>query len=120
MKYLCLIHLEDGGLDGLDAATKFKLDTDSLNYDKELEAGGHFIAAQALQSPDTARIVRVRNGEVSMTDGPYAETKEHLAGFILIEARDLNEAVRLASHIPMAEYASVEVRPIYTVIPVPA
>ncbi len=72
---------------------------------------GHFLAAAALQSVKTAKTVRSRGGRIAMTDGPFAETKEVLGGFIFIEARDMDEALRIASGIPMAKYGSIEVRP---------
>jgi hypothetical protein len=78
-----------------------------------IRKSGHFLAAQALRAAASAATVRVRNGKASLTDGPFAETEEQLAGFILIEARDLNEAVRAAAKIPGARYGSVEVRPIW-------
>jgi hypothetical protein len=77
----------------------------------ELRASGHFITGTPLHPPHTATTVRVRNGRVSVTDGPFAETKEQLAGFYLIDARDLNEAIQLASRIPPAQFGSIEVRP---------
>ena len=77
-------------------------------------ASGHCIGAEALQPVASATTVRVRNGKVSVTDGPFAETKECLAGFYLLEARDLNEAIQLASRIPPAEIGSIEVRPVRT------
>ena len=115
MKYLCLAWFEGNPIGALPDSEKTALDRDSLAYDRGLEKSGHFIAAQALQSPDTAVIVRVRDGKVSTTDGPFAETKEQLGGFILIEARDLNEAIRIAAGIPIAKFASIEVRPIYEI-----
>ena len=119
MKYLCLVYAGESAFEGMDARTKYELDRDSLAYDRELAEAGHFIAAEALDAPTTAQTVRMRNGRVSTTDGPFAETKEHLAGFILIEARDLNEAVRIAGNIPMARYSAIEVRPILQIVPVP-
>jgi hypothetical protein len=115
MKYLCQVWVDGVRIDALTAPEKAALDRDSLAYDRSLEKDGHFIAAEALQSPSTAVTVRVRNGRVSSTDGPFIETKEHLGGFILIDARDMDEAVRLAAGIPLAlmELASIEVRPIY-------
>ena len=83
----------------------------SIAYDEELERSGHYLASSALAEPEAATIVRVRNGKVSMTDGPYVETKEHLGGFILIEARDHAEAVAIAQKIPMAGFGSIEIRP---------
>lgn len=105
MKYLCLVYGEEKNLDGLP-------DRECLAYDAALRESGHCLASEALQPVQTATTVRVRNGKVSITDGPFAETKEQLAGFYLIEARDLNEALQLASKIPPARVGSVEVRPI--------
>jgi hypothetical protein len=83
-----------------------------LEYDEQLRKSGHFIAANALQPPEAAAIVHVRSGRVSVTDGPFTETKEQIAGFILIEARDLNEAIQVASKDPTARYGFIEVRPV--------
>ena len=89
-----------GCFDEMDAAAQADLDRNSMRYDEELAAGGHLLQAEALQGPQAAVLVKVRDGRMSATDGPYAETKEQLAGFILIEARDLNEAIRLAAGHP--------------------
>ena len=105
MKYLCLVYLDEKRLDELP-------DEDCVAYDTAIRSSGHCIASEALQSVQTATTVRVRNGRLSVTDGPFAETKEQLAGFYLIEARDLNEAIQVASKIPPARVGSVEVRPI--------
>jgi hypothetical protein len=104
MKYLCLVYLDEKNLDAVP-------DSDCRTYGKVLKDSGHSIAAEALQSVHTATTVRVRNGQLSVTDGPFAETKEQLAGFYLIDARDLNEAIQLASKIPPARVGSIEVRP---------
>lgn len=92
---------------------KHKLDSDSLGYDRDLMQSGNMIHAEALQSPKSAVTVRVRNGETAVTDGPFIETKEYLGGFILIEAKDLNDAIRIAAGIPLAKLGAIEVRPIY-------
>jgi hypothetical protein len=105
MKYLCLVYLDEKRLHDLP-------DSECLAYDAEIRKSGHCVASEALQSVETAATVRVRNGKVSVTDGPFAETKEQLAGFYLIEAKDLNEAIRLAARIPPARLGSIEVRPI--------
>jgi hypothetical protein len=105
MKYLCLVYIEEKKLDAVP-------DSDCMAYGEALRKSGHSIAAEALQPVHTATTVRVRNGKVSMTDGPFAETKEQLAGFYLIDAKDLNEAIQVASKIPPARVGSVEVRPI--------
>ena len=105
MKYLCLVYGEEKALAGMD-------DRHCVAYDEKIRASGHCLASEALQPAGTATTVRVRNGKVSVTDGPFAETKEILAGFYMIEARDLNEAIQIASRIPPAAVGSVEVRPI--------
>ena len=115
MRYLCMVHMGPDTFSGLSDEDRRQLDRDSLGYDRELQAGGHFIAAEALHSPDSAVLVKVRDGEISATDGPFSETKEYLGGFILIEARDMNEAIRLAAGIPMARLGAIEVRPVYAI-----
>jgi hypothetical protein len=105
MKYLCLVYMDERTMDAIP-------DSECLAFGDGLRKNGQCIAAEALQSVDTATTVRVRSGKVSMTDGPFAETKEQLAGFYLIDARDLNEAVQVASRIPPARVGSIEVRPV--------
>jgi hypothetical protein len=105
MKYLCLVYAEEKLLDGMP-------DADCLDFSENLKANGHSIAAEALQRVATATTVRVRAGRTTVTDGPFAETKEQLAGFYLVEARDLNEAIHIASRIPPARIGSIEVRPV--------
>lgn len=114
MKYLCQVWFDGTVLDTMTKEEKHRLDSDSLGYDRDLMASGHMIHAEALQSPRSAVTVRVRNGETSVTDGPFIETKEYLGGFILIEAKDLNDAIRVAAGIPLARLGSIEVRPIYS------
>ncbi len=110
MRYLCLVYLESDKMDALSKDEKKQLDRDSLGYDDVLKEGGHFVTANALEPVSAAATVRVRNGKMSVTDGPFAETKEQLAGFILIDAHDMNEAIRLAADIPLAKLGSIEVR----------
>ena|SRR5438105_1109026 len=105
MKYLCLVYGEEGALGNVD-------DLHCLEYDRSIRESGHCVASEALQPVATATTVRVRNGKVNVVDGPFAETKEQLAGFYLIEAANLDEAIRLAAKIPPAEVGSVEVRPV--------
>ena len=112
MRYICLVYFKNGLVGALDADDRVVLDRDSFAYDRELDAAGHLVVAEALQAPEAAVTVRVRDGKMSTTDGPFAETKEILGGFILIEARDLNEAIRVAAGIPLAKHGSIEVRPI--------
>ena len=111
MKFLCLVYIEPQAFARLSAAERAALDRDSLAYDEALQQRGHYVLAAALQSVATAKTVRNRNGRASATDGPFAETKEVLGGFIYIEARDMDEAVGIAGDIPMARYGSIEVRP---------
>jgi hypothetical protein len=118
MRYICLVHFEHGKLTDLPPAERQEIDRRSLAYNRELEARGHYILSEAIEGSDHAVLVRSRNGKVTSTDGPYIETKEQMAGFILVEARDLNEAVQLAAGIPLAEIGTIEVRPIYE-IPTP-
>ena len=94
MNYLCLVYLDENKLHELP-------DSDCVSYDTAIRQSGHCIASEALESVQTATTVRVRNGKVSITDGPFAETKEQLAGFYLIEAHDLNEAIQIAAKIPL-------------------
>ena len=112
MRYLCLVYSVEDPANVLSGSEEQALIDESLEYDEQLRKSGHFITANALQTPEAAAIVHVRSGRVSVTDGPFAETKEQVAGFILIEARDLNEAIQVASKIPPARYGFVEVRPI--------
>ncbi len=118
MRYMCLVHFDPALMRGATLAQRQDLDRRSLAYDEALKAGGHYLASQAIEGSDSAVLVRVRDGRMSATDGPFIETKEQMAGFILIEARDMNEAVRLASGIPIAEIGTIEVRPVYE-IPAP-
>ncbi len=111
MKYICLVYAEPGALSGLSPEEKTALDRDSLAYDRALEAGGHFLAASALQGVNTASTIRVRGGGVLVSDGPFAETKAVLCGFIFIEAADIEDAKRIAAGIPMARHGAIEVRP---------
>ena len=105
MKYLCLVYGDERAMETVD-------DRHCLAFDQSIRQSGHCIASEALQPISTATTVRVRNGKTSVTDGPFAETKEQLAGFYMIEARDLNEAIQIASKIPPAQIGSIEVRPI--------
>ena len=112
MKYLCLIYLEEKKLDALSKEEADAQVAEALAYDQALRKSGHHIAAEALQSVQTATTIRTRNGKLSMTDGPFAETKEQLGGFVLVEARDLNEAIQVAAKIPCGRLGCIEVRPV--------
>jgi hypothetical protein len=104
MKYVCLVYLDGQQWSAVP-------DNDCKAFSDDLEKSGRRLGGQALQSVETATTVRVRNGKLSVTDGPFAETKEQLAGFYLIDARDLNEAIQIAARIPPARVGSIEVRP---------
>lgn len=119
MRYVCLVYFEESALKDLDVRAKQKLDRDSMAYDAELLQRGHLVVAHALESVSAAMSVRVRDARMSATDGPFMETKEALGGFVLIEARDLNQALQIASKIPLAKLGTVEVRPIMNVETVP-
>ena len=112
MEYLCLVYLDGKQFDGVSKDELVAIDDSSLAYDEELRRRGHLLAARALAGPQTAASVRPRAGGATMTDGPFVETKEHLGGFIMIEARDMNEALQIAAQIPIARYGGVEVRPV--------
>ncbi len=114
MKYLCLVYCDEEKLHSLPQSP---VDSECLAYAEKLYKSRHLIAGEALESVATATTVRVRNGKLSVTDGPFAETKEQLAGLYMIEARDLNEAIRLASGIPPARVGSIEVRPVRQLTP---
>ena len=115
MQYLCLVYFEPDIFERMSDQEKKTLDRDSLAYDRQLKASGHYLHSNALESVDKAMTVRVRNEKMSSTDGPFAETKEHLGGFILIEAGDMEEAKQIAAGIPLARLGSIEVRPIYDI-----
>lgn len=110
MRFLCLVNLDKDEAAKLADADWRVVDRDSLAYDDVLEAQGSYVVSMALQPPQTARTVRVREGRAMVTDGPFVETKEHVAGFILIEAKDIEEAVEIAKGIPLARIGSIEVR----------
>ena len=112
MKYLCLVIVAEEKLRAMSESEMQAIEDEHLEYDDVLRKRGHFVAAQALESIGSATTVRIRNGKVSLTDGPFAETNEQIGGFILIEAKDLNEAIQLASRIPSIRLGAVEVRPV--------
>jgi len=113
MKYLCLIYTEEQAMYARPAAELEAIAGECVGFDETLKRAGQFVACERLQPVSTAATLRLRDGKVSVTDGPFAETKEQLAGFYLIEARDLNEAIRLAAKIPPARLGCVEVRPVW-------
>ena len=105
MKYLCLVYGPESDISKMD-------DHKCLDFDRSIRESGNCIASEALESVATAKTVRVRGGKVNVMDGPFAETKEQLAGFYMIEAPSLDAAVEIASRIPPAQVGSIEVRPI--------
>jgi hypothetical protein len=111
MKFLCMICAEKM-MEDMPVADAEKHFQEYLEFTEGIKSAGNFIGANRLQPPDTAKTVRVRNGRVLTTEGPYAETKEQIGGYYLIEAKDMNEAVGIASRIPGARYGCVELRPI--------
>lgn len=110
MQYMLLVHVDEALMQKLTPAEDKANTRACLDYDDELKARGQYVASNALMGPDTSTVVRVRAGQVSMHDGPHVETKEHLGGFILVDARDLNEAIDIAKNCPMAQFGSIEVR----------
>lgn len=111
MKYLCLICAEKV-MEQMPRADADKHFEEYREFTDAIRQSGHYVGCNRLLPPDTASTVRVRNGRVSVTDGPWIETKEQLGGYYLIEARDLNEAIQVASRIPGAKFGCVEVRPV--------
>jgi hypothetical protein len=112
MRYLCLIYDDEKRLAARTAAEAEAMSADYAAFTEELKKKGHFVAGEALHRVSSATTVRVRNGSLLTTDGPFAETTEQLGGFYLIEARDLNEAMQVAARVPSAKVGSIEVRPI--------
>jgi len=111
MRYLCLIYMDEQALDAMPEREMSALNARHVTFNDSLRASGHYIEAEALQPVRTTRCVRSPKGGTSITDGPFAEAKEVVAGFYLIEARDFDEAVDIASRIPSANLGTIEVRP---------
>ncbi len=117
MKYLALVYQEEKTMNAMSQQEWDSLNQECMACGESLTNSGHMTMGQALQSVETATTVRVRDGKITTTDGPFAETKEQLAGFYLLEARDLNEAIQLASKIPPARIGCVEIRPVRELVP---
>ena len=109
MKYLCLIYSDEKSIKFTEAEGKAFMG-EYMAFTEDIRSKGQFLAGEPLMPADTATTVRLRNGKVSATDGPFAETKEQLGGFYLVEARDLNEAIQIAAKIPTARMGCIEVR----------
>jgi len=112
MKYLCLIYDEEKTLETMPKTESDAFMGEYFAFTDGIKKSGHYLGGEALQPVLTATTVRIRNGTLSTTDGPFAETKEQLGGFYLINATDLNDAIQVASRIPSARLGSIEVRPI--------
>jgi hypothetical protein len=112
MEYLCLVYADEAKINTLPQDQVDALIDETMAANEELAASGHLILAAALEQVASAAAVRVRDGRLSATDGPFAETNEQLGGFWLIEARDLNEAIHIAGRLPSARIGTVEVRPV--------
>jgi hypothetical protein len=112
MKFMFMIYHDEHALDALPKGEMQALIDLALDYTEELRQSGHYIVSDALESSRTARTIRVHGGKVSTTDGPFAETKELLGGFFLIEAKDIDEACAVASRFPPARVGIIEVRPV--------
>jgi hypothetical protein len=112
MQYLCLIYDDEKEFQKLPPAESAKIIGEFTAFTDAVKRSGHYVGGNALEPTHTATTVRVRQGKVATTDGPFAETKEQLGGYYLLKARDLNEAIQLASRIPGARFGSVEVRPV--------
>jgi hypothetical protein len=112
MKYLLLCCHEEKQLDSMSKSECVAVMEGTMAYCEALKKSGHLIAVEQLEPVQTAMTVRVRNGKASVTDGPFAETKEQVGGFFMIDARDLNEAIQVASKFPSVRFGSMEVRPI--------
>ena len=112
MKYLCLIYDDEKKLAGMSKGEGDAFMGEYGAFTESVKSSGHYLGGNPLQPVQTATTIRSRNGKVSTTDGPFAETKEQLGGYYLIEAKDLNEAIQVASRIPSVKTGSIEVRPI--------
>ncbi|MFJ6322491.1 MULTISPECIES: YciI family protein [unclassified Rhizobium] len=115
MRFLCQVWFESAEIAKISEEEGRKLTQDSIDNDNRLRESGHIIVANALYEPQEARTVRVRKGEAAVTDGPFAEMKEHLGGFVLIEAKDMQEATEIAATFPVARYGMIEVRAAYDI-----
>jgi hypothetical protein len=111
MKYICLGYIDPSKLEAMSGSELQTMLDECFTYDDELRENGHFTAGEALQGANTATTLRWKDGKVAVTDGPYAETKEHLGGILVLEARDLNHAIQLISKHPGVKGGPFEIRP---------
>ncbi len=112
MKYLCLVYYNEKNIQQMSQQEWDALNRECMGCVEDLTNSGHFLDGAPLLSTESATTLRMRDGKPLITDGPFAETKEQLAGFYMLEARDMNEAIRLAEKIPPARYGCVEIRPV--------
>jgi len=110
MRYICLVYQDEESVATIPDAEHASIIREALDYQELLRENEHYIASSQLQPTSTAATIRVRGSKMAITDGPFAETKEQLGGFILIEASDLNEAIRIASRMPQARLGCIEIR----------
>jgi hypothetical protein len=115
MKYLCLIYESEADAAKMSQEEGNQIYAEYMAFTSDIRGSNHYVAGEALMPTSTASTVRIRNGKLAATDGPFAETKEQLGGFYLIDASDLNEAIQIAGRIPAARTGSIEVRPIMKV-----
>jgi len=111
VKYICLGYIQPGKFEHMTESERHAMLDECFGYDDQLRTNGHFRAGEALQPATSAMTLSWKNGKVSVTDGPYAETKEHLGGILVLEARDLNHAIQLISRHPGVKYGPWEIRP---------
>jgi hypothetical protein len=112
MKFVCFVYENADEMASRTPEIEAVISQEHMDYDEVLKAGNHIVEAEALQAPPAAKVVRKRDGRVIVSDGPFMETKEHIGGFILIEAPDYDKAVELAAGIPSARLCAIEVRPV--------
>jgi len=112
MKYMLLIYYDEQVLEMAGKAEETRIERDCLQHTERLQAKGQFLAANRLHPVSTATCVRTQDGKQLVTDGPFAETREQLGGYCLIEAKDLDEAIEIAGHMPSGRLGSVEIRPV--------
>ncbi|TKB58100.1 MAG: YciI family protein [Nitrospira sp.] len=119
MKFMLIVHHNEDAFEKMDKETQSQLLTESIELTHQLHATGQYVHASPLQPAATAVIVRVREDTPLVTDGPFIETREQIAGYFLVNARDLNEAIRIATRVPGARIGSVEVRPLIEITGLP-
>ena len=112
MRYACLIYDDEKKLGGMSKTEADAFMAEYFQFTEDVKQSGRYVAGEALQPIQSATSLRIRSGKLSTTDGPFAETREQLGGFYLIDARDLNEAIQIASRIPSARTGTIEVRPV--------